>query len=55
MNRGEVIKQSSLVRAVNQQLVRRAVEAWDRGGCGSFAVFLLKFVHVYWKEVLRWN
>ncbi len=48
-------KQISLMYEINQRLVRRAIEEWDKGGEGHFGCFLIKFVHVYWKDVARRN
>ena len=51
----DIEKQISLMFSINQQLVRRAIEGWDRKRCGSFPCYLLRFVHIYWKEIARFN
>jgi len=50
-----LIFEGKLMFAVNQQLVGRAIEEWDKRGSGSYACYLLKFAHCYWVEVGRWN
>ena len=50
-----LVEENSLMYEVNQQLIGRAIEEWDRRGEGSFACFLLRFVHIYWVEKVRYN
>ena len=50
-----LVEESSLMYEVHQRLIGRAIEEWDKGGSGSFACFLLRFVHIYWVKKVRYN